>query len=279
MNPQRHPFQPPSPPPGPQGYGHGAPQWGHAPQQGWGQSPQQGWGHAPDAWNANALAPHMASSYESQNAFVTKVFGWMTMGLGLTAIIAWFTASTGLVATIAPLMLPLILVQFGLVLGLSFALHKLSGPVAIGGFLLYAALNGLLLSAIFMIYTLGSIAQVLLMTTLTFGFMFVYGWTTKRDLTSMGSLLIMALFGIIVGGLLNVLLFKSGMMDLILNAVGILIFVGLTAYDAQKIKEMGAVGFPTLADEQRMSVIGALTLYLDFINLFLKLLRFFGDRR
>lgn len=256
-------------------------QWGQQPQHN--EQPQYG-----NQWAARAAAHQamggMPAHYEgqanpqAQQQFMTKVFGWMAMGLGLSGIAAWYTFSSGLIVTLMPSMWILMLVTLGLVFGLSFAVNKMPPAVATGAFLLYATLNGITLSTIFAVYALGSIASVFLITTMTFGFMFVYGWVTKKDLTSMGSLAFMALIGIIIAMVVNMFL-QSSMLSLGISVIGVLVFVGLTAYDAQKLKMMSAYGFADGDHEQRSAIMGALVLYLDFINLFLMLLRLLGDRR
>jgi uncharacterized protein len=255
--------------PGPDPYGHD--ERGHQQQQ---------WAARAAAQQGMQMPAHYGGQINpaAQQQFMTKVFGWMTMGLGLSGFAAWYTFSSGLIYALAPQMWILSLVTLGLVFGLSMMVNKMPPIVATGAFLLYATLNGVTLSVIFAAYTLGSIAQTFLVTTMTFGFMFVYGWVTKKDLTAMGSLLFMGLIGLIIAMVVN-LFIGSGTLSLIISAVGVLIFVGLTAYDAQKIKEMSAYGFADSDTEQRGAVMGALVLYLDFINLFLMLLRFLGDRR
>ena len=233
----------------------------------------------PDLGQMGNMQRHTGSSEERSQAFMTKVFGWMAMGLGLTGVVAWWTFSSGFFMTLMPYFTPLMFLQLGLVFGLSFFVKKMPAPVAIGAFLLYAVSMGLTLSVIFAIYQLGSIANVFFVTFLTFGFMFVYGWVTKRDLTSVGNIAFMGLIGIILAGIGNRLFGGGEMMSLAISAIGVVVFVALTAYDAQKIKQLGAYGFQNGETEQKMAIIGALTLYLDFINLFLSLLRLMGDRR
>jgi FtsH-binding integral membrane protein len=233
---------------------------------------QQGMNNMPDAYRGQG---HDA---EAQQRFMTSVFAWMTMGLGLTAVVSWFTYSTGLIVTLKPYLMYLSFATLGLVIGLSMLLHRMNSAVATAGFLLYAALNGLTFSIIFAVYTMGSIAQVFLVTTMTFGFMAVYGWTTKKDLTRMGSLMFMGLIGIIIAGIVNMFI-GSTLLDFAISCIGVVVFVGLTAWDMQKLKRISANGFADGESERKMSIMGALTLYLDFINLFLSLLRLFGGRR
>lgn len=218
-----------------------------------------------------------------QTAFVNRVFFWMTAGLGITAFAAYFTASRfyNYIVVNPGIFWGLIIAEFLLVLGLTAAIRSISPAAALIGFIAFAALNGVSLSWIFLVYNLNSITATFLSTCLTFGIMGMYGWITKRDLTAIGSLCTMFLLGLIISSVVNIFL-RNGTFDLIISAVGVLVFVGLTAYDTQKIKQMSiSVGYGDVsdADSRKMSIIGALTLYLDFINLFLYLLRFMGNRK
>ncbi|WP_082795970.1 Bax inhibitor-1/YccA family protein [Flammeovirga sp. SJP92] len=210
-----------------------------------------------------------------QSSFMTKVYGWMSGGLLLTAFVAMFVANN---ASNMPLVTNnfwiLIIAQFGLVFFLSARIHKMSSATATILFMVYSGLTGVTLSTIFYVYPLANIGSTFLITAGTFIGMSIYGLTTKKDLTSMGNLLIMALFGLILTSIVNIFI-GSSMLYWISSAVGVLIFVGLIAYDSQKLKEMSYA----IADgesAQKMAILGALSLYLDFINLFLYLLRFFG---
>jgi FtsH-binding integral membrane protein len=174
-------------------------------------------------------------------------------------------------------MIVLMLGTLGLVFFLSFRIHKLQYTTALTVFMIYAALLGVTLSSIFMVYTGASITRVFFISAAAFGALSVWGYTTQRDLTGMGTFLIMGLFGLIIAMLVNIFLKSSGL-DFVISAAGVLIFAGLTAWDTQKIKEMYDVSDDgTVAG--RKAVMGALSLYLDFINLFLMLLRLVGDRR
>ncbi len=210
---------------------------------------------------------------------MTKVYAWMTAGLMVTGAIAMFTANTpallGLVQS--PVFFVLIIIELGMVIFLSVRIHKMHPSTATGFFLGYSALNGLTLSFIFLAYTSVSIASTFFITAGMFGAMSFYGYTTKRDLTGVGQFLVMALIGFLIASVVN-LFFANEMLYWITTYVGVLIFVGLTAWDTQKIKRMSqqATGEDTI---QRIAIIGALMLYLDFINMFLMLLRIFGDRR
>jgi uncharacterized protein len=171
----------------------------------------------------------------------------------------------------------LILAELGIVIGLSAAINRMSSSTAMLMFFAYSFLNGLTLAAIFMVYTRTSIANTFFVTAGTFGVMSVYGYTTQKDLTSWGSFLTMGLIGIIIASIAN-FFFASTQLYWLITYVGVIIFVGLTAYDTQQIKAMAAGGFDGEEMERKGAVIGALRLYLDFINLFLLLLRIFGRR-
>ncbi len=212
---------------------------------------------------------------------LTQVYTWMTLGLALTGAVAYFVAdSPALIGTLVQnrwLFWVLLFVELGLVWVIGGMIDRLSAASAAGLFFLYSAINGITLSSIFLVYNLGSIAGVFLITAGTFGIMSLYGLTTKRDLTSVGNILFMALIGIVIASLVN-LFIQSSMFSFIISLIGVVVFVGLTAYDSQKIKEMAA-GALDGESEGKIAVLGSLTLYLDFINLFLMLLRLFGGSR
>lgn len=215
-------------------------------------------------------------------ALMRKVYVWMTLALVLTGITAYGVASSpSLMMTIfqtPAIMWGLIIAELAIVIAISAAINKLSLTTATLLFVLYSVLNGATLSLIFAVYTMSSIANVFFITAGTFGVMAAYGYFTKRDLSSWGKLLLMALIGLIIATLVNVFLVKSSGFDLILSYAGVLIFVGLTAYDTQKIKQMLAMQTDMGEGAQKVALLGALSLYLDFINLFLYLLRIFGRR-
>lgn len=219
---------------------------------------------------------------EASTIFLAKVFNWMAMGLGLTGIIAYFTASSGLARAIvaSPLFMILIVAELGLVFYLSARISKIQAATASGLFIGYSALNGLTLSTVFLAYTSSSIAGTFFITAGMFGAMAIYGLVTKRDLSGLGSFLFMGLIGILIASVVNIFLQSSGMSWMI-SLLGVFIFTGLTAYDVQKIKNMGEEGIMSQGEEaiKKGSIMGALALYLDFINLFLMLLRFFGGSR
>jgi FtsH-binding integral membrane protein len=211
---------------------------------------------------------------------LNQVYTWMTLGLALTAAIAWYCADTAEIRSFLAqnrwVMWSLIIGELGLVFTISGFIHRLSAVVAASLFFLYSALNGITLSSIFLVYNLGSIAGVFMITAGTFGLMSLYGLTTQRDLSSIGNLLFMALIGMVIAGLVN-LFIGSSIMSLIISAIGVLVFTGLTAFDAQRIKAMAASALDG-ESEGKLAVIGALSLYLNFINLFLSLLNLFGGR-
>lgn len=215
-------------------------------------------------------------------ALMRKVYVWMTLALVLTGITAYGVASSpGLMMTIIQtpaIMWGLIIAELAIVIAISAAINRLSLTTATLLFVLYSVLNGATFSLIFAVYTMSSIANVFFITAGTFGVMAAYGYFTKRDLSSLGKLLLMALIGLIIATLVNVFLVKSSGFDLILSYAGVLIFVGLTAYDTQKIKQMLAMQTDMGEGAQKVALLGALSLYLDFINLFLYLLRIFGRR-
>lgn len=223
------------------------------------------------------------TAYEGEIQLVfSQVYLLMTLGLVVTAVIAaWVSTSEAMLTLIfTNWWVPLALfgAQLVLVIVLSAAIARLSTGVAVALFIAYAALLGVTLSFIFIAYTDASIATTFFITAGTFGVMSIFGFVTKRDLTKMGSLLIMLLIGFVLGSLLNIFL-RSETIYWILTYAGIAIFVGLIAYDTQKIKRMAASGLATGRQRGGIVVMGALALYLDFINLFLLLLRIFGRSR
>lgn len=223
------------------------------------------------------------SATSAVSVYMRQVYGWMTAGLALTSVVAYAVAANPALqmAIFSNMFVPILLIvaQFGLVIALSAAIHKMSSSTATGLFLLYSVLTGLTLSSIFTVYPIGSIANAFLSTTGLFLAMTVYGTVTKRDLTSMGNFLMMGLIGIIIASLVNFFL-KSSMMDFVISCIGVIIFTGLTAYDTQKLREFGmAAPLDDGTAVRRGAILGALTLYLDFVNLFLMLLRLFGGNR
>ena len=212
-----------------------------------------------------------------------KVYVWMALALVVSGLTAYYVAgSEQMLMAIFGNQITfwvLAIAELGLVIGLTAALKKLSFPLGACMFLLFSILNGVTLSAIFVVYTMSSIATTFFVTAGTFAAMAFIGYTTKKDLTKIGGILLMALIGLIIASVVNIFL-KNSMMDIVISAIGVLIFVGLTAYDAQKIKEMMLDCGTEVNDfTQKLAVFGALSLYLDFINLFLYLLRFLGKQR
>ena len=216
-------------------------------------------------------------------ALMRKVYVWMTLALIITGVTAYGVAHSEVlmqsVYESRGIFWALLLAELGLVYGISRFIDRLSLTTATLLFILYSALNGATLSVIFLAYSADVITKVFFITAGTFGVMAAFGYFTKTDLTGLGKLLIMALVGIIIASLVNLLLLKSSSFDLILSYIGVLVFVGLTAYDSQKIKRMLAQAEDMGEGAQKTALLGSLTLYLDFINLFLYLLRIFGRER
>ena len=230
-------------------------------------------------------AEHTRSREQSQDAatsFLNGVYLWMTLGLALTGATALYVANTEwLVEAIFSnniAFIGLILAELGLVLFLSARIHTLSPGTASGLFLLYALLNGLTLSLIFLIYTRQSIATAFFVTSATFGAMSIVGFVTRTDLTKLGSLAMMAIIGGIIASIVNWFL-ASEALYWIITYVLLAAFIGLVAYDTQQIKRLAAGGFADKGQESRATILGALLLYIDFINILLLMLRIFGRRR
>ncbi len=219
---------------------------------------------------------------EAFPVLMRKVYVWMAFALLITGMTAYYVATSPTLMTAIltnkVLFWGLLIAELALVLGVSAAINRLSLLTATLMFLLYSVINGATLSGIFLIYQLTSIATVFFITAGTFGTMAVIGYTTKADLSSMGRILFMALIGIIIATLVN-LFIKSDGLTMILSYLGVLVFVGLTAWDSQKIKQMLLQATDVDEGTQKIALLGALTLYLDFVNLFIYLLRIFGKRR
>ena len=233
---------------------------------------------------------------EGLRSYMLKVYNYMASGVFLTGIVSLIlfrlsggydiqvtssgiTGLTGVGQALfaSPLMWIVMLAPLGIVFYMSFGINKMSASKAQTTFWVFAALMGLSLSSILLVYTGLSVTRVFFISSATFGAMSIYGYTTKRDLTKLGSFLMMGLIGIIIASIVNIFL-KSSMMYFVISILGVLIFVGLTAYDTQKIKNMYAAS-DSGEIMGKKAVMGALTLYLDFINLFIMLLRLFGQRR
>jgi len=224
-------------------------------------------------------------------AYMIRVYNYMAMGVALTGVVSWLTFQMAVTETAGRLVLtpfgqaifstPAVIVLFlgtlGMVFLISWRIDRLQPATALGLFMLYAALLGLMLSSVFLVYTGPSITRVFFISAASFGALSLYGYTTQRDLSAFGSFLMMGVIGLVLAMLVNIFLQSSGL-DFVISAAGVLIFAGLTAWDTQRIKEMyNPMEDGTLVG--RKAVMGALSLYLDFINLFLFLLRFLGDRR
>ncbi len=216
-------------------------------------------------------------------ALMRKVYVWMTLALVITGFTAYGVASSpGVMSAILSsrwIVWGLLIAEIALVFYVTARIEKLSLTTATMIFILYSVLNGATLSVIFLAYTMQSIASVFFITAGTFAAMSLIGYFTKTDLSSLGKILMMALIGLIIATLVNVFLIKSGGFSLIISYVGVLIFVGLTAYDTQKIKMMLVQADDVTEEAQKIALMGSLSLYLDFINLFLYLLRIFGGNR
>lgn len=211
-----------------------------------------------------------------------KVYVWMTLALVITGFTAYAVAATPnlqqLVFANTWVLWGLIIAEVGLVIAINAAINKLSLAMATLLFILYSVINGATLSVIFVAYSIGTISKVFFITAGTFAVMAFIGYVTKTDLSKMGKILFMALIGIIIATVVNIFVKSSGL-DMILSYVGVLVFVGLTAYDTQKIKQMLWQAGNVSENSQKVALLGALSLYLDFINLFLYLLRLFGNRK
>jgi FtsH-binding integral membrane protein len=226
-------------------------------------------------------------------AYMLRVYNYMAAAVALSGVVAWFTYNAAVVTDAAgkitgltpfgqmvlsgPAMIVLLLGTLGLVFFISFRIHRLQFTTALTLFMLYAGLLGVTLTPIFLVYTGASITRVFFISAASFGALSLWGYTTQRDLSGMGSFMIMGLFGIIIASLVNLFLKSSGL-DFAISAIGVIVFAGLTAWDTQRIKEMYDVNDDGTVSG-RKAVMGALSLYLDFINLFLMLLRLVGDRR
>jgi FtsH-binding integral membrane protein len=229
------------------------------------------------------LRQSQAQTQVAVNSFVRSVYNWMAIGLGLTGFVAYYVSNSPSLLNIIfgnPIVFwGLIIGELALVFTLSARVGKMQASTATAMFVVYAVLNGATLSAVFLAYTKSSIASTFFVCAGTFVAASIYGWVTKKDLTSFGSFLFMGLIGIIIASVVNMFLKSSGM-AMIISYIGVFIFVGLTVYDTQKLKNM-ALTQPADADAavvRKGAIIGALSLYLDFINLFLMLLRIMGNR-
>ena len=214
--------------------------------------------------------------------YITKVYGWMTFALIVTGFVAMATSQSDALLKIIfgsrLIFFGLIILELVLVGALAGFIQRISASAAMLIFVGYSALNGLTLASVFVVFTSESIASTFFITACTFGVMSVYGYFTKSDLTKIGNICFMALLGLIIASFVNILM-KSSTLYWITTYAGILIFVGLIAYDTQKLKDINIIGNEGSEDDKKEAILGALTLYLDFINLFLLLLRLFGRRK
>jgi hypothetical protein len=228
----------------------------------------------------SAFATTTVAGAERVTAFLQKVYGWMCVGLGITATVAYGVASSPAVlqAIVANkfLFFGLVVAELGLVFYLSARVSRLAPGTAAGLFLLYSALNGVTLAFIFLAYTGASIATTFLVTAGMFGALALYGSTTRRSLAGVGQFVFMGLIGVLLASVVGMFWHNSGL-QFVISVVGVIVFTGLTAWDAQRLKQMAAV--TPEGQVGSYAVVGALALYLDFINLFLFLLRFLGGRR
>ena len=218
------------------------------------------------------------------NSFVRSVYNWMAAGLALTGFVAYYVSTSEAILRLVfgtPMVLMvLVIAELGLVFSLASRVHKMQASTATALFVVYSALNGVTLSSIFLVYARTSIVSVFFICAATFLACSVFGWMTRRDLTSMGNFMAMGLIGIIIASLAN-MFFKSYGLQTIISYIGVLVFVGLTAYDTQKLKNM-ALSQPAGLEAgviRKGAIMGALSLYLDFINLFIMLLHIFGGSR
>ena len=234
-----------------------------------------------DNYNVGGAAD--AAKRELVNAFLRGVYWWMTAGLALTGAMAWLVYNSPTMRQIIfgnkLVFIGFIIAELVLVIFLSARIQRLAGSTATMLFMLYSALNGATFSVFLMAYTMPSVATVFFITAGTFGATSLYGLVTKRDLTSLGGFMMMGLIGIIIASVVN-LFMQNPMVYMVISYVGVLVFVGLTAYDTQRLRVMGE-SVPANDPEavRRGTIMGALALYLDFINLFIMMLRIFGERR
>ncbi len=230
-------------------------------------------------WSGQVSPQEHAGRSALAATFLTRVFGWMAAGLALSGgVAAWVMSSQAVFNQVAGLYLPLIIGELVMVIALSAMLHKMSTATAATMFLAYAALNGLTLGVVVALYTGASVARAFFITAGSFGAMAAFGAITRRDLTPVGAFLGIGVFAIMIAMIVN-LFVASSALDWAVSVLGALIFAGLTAVDVQRFKALGYTGFATTREAGQMAIRGALNLYLDFINMFLFLLRIFGDRR
>ena len=244
----------------------------------WGSAPEQE-GAVGTQWAGGVDAQEHRGRSALAATFMTQVFGWMSAGLALSGALAWWVMSSPeVLASVAGWYLPLMIGELVMVVALSAGLRKMSVGVAASMFLAYAALNGLTIGVIVAMYTGASVARVFFITAGSYGAMAAWGATTRKELSAMGSFLMMGVFAIVIAMVVNMFLASSAL-DWTISVLGVLVFAGLTAFDVQRFKAMGYTGFSDKREAGQFAIRGALQLYLDFINMFLFLLRLFGDRR
>jgi uncharacterized protein len=232
--------------------------------------------------NQNQYSPPRVIDYGTSagvvSRFMNNVYAWMSAGLALTAVVAWLVSNYFRPLLSPGLVLFLFVAEIGLVIAISYAVNRISAGVATALFLLYAAINGVVFSSIFLVYSLGDIGVAFAITAGMFGGMSLIGWVTKIDLTRFRSFLIMGLFGLVIASVVNIFMHSTPLYWIVTYA-GVALFLALTAYDTQVLKQMAYAteGDPNMAN--RLAITGALKLYLDFINLFLFVLRILGNRR
>lgn len=219
---------------------------------------------------------------DEARSFLQKVYGWMFLGLVVSGLTAYFSAASGVFQTLLTsypwVIFGLIIFELLLVVGLAFLLKKMSPAMATIAFIMFAFVNGLTLSVIFLAYTTGSIFLSFFVAAMMFGLMSLFGAFTKMDLSKIGTIMLMGLIGVIIASIVNIFL-HSSTFDFILSIITVIVFTGLTAYDTQRILARAFVSGETASENSKASISGALSLYLDFINLFLSLLRIFGKAR
>lgn len=215
---------------------------------------------------------------ESQVQFMQKVYSWMVGGLGITGLLAYYIYDSGLWMSLAPYNLFIGLATIGLVFFLSFRIDKLSAAAATGIFIVYAGLNGLFFSSIFAVYEMGAIYNTFFVTAGAFAALSVFGFTTKKDLSAFGKFLFMGVVGIFLVMIINTFFVQSSLLDTTISILGVLVFAGLTAYDTQRLKNMHHYYMQNSELAQKGAVMGALALYLDFINMFIFMLHLLGGR-
>lgn len=234
-----------------------------------------------DSWGSTrATPPSIGIPIDAGlRAYMLRVYNYMAGGLALTGAVAYAAAASGFYQAIAatPIIWLVMLAPLGFVLVLSFGIQRMGAATATVLFWIYAAVMGLSLGSIFLVFTGTSIARVFFITAATFGAMSLYGYTTKSDLSGFGSFLLMGLIGILIASIVNIFIGSSAL-QFAISVIGVIVFVGLTAYDTQRIKEM-YLDADTDEVEGKKAIMGALALYLDFINLFMMLLQLFGQRR